>query len=369
MLRTLSTVSFRNLEPTRVHLDDGVTVITGANGQGKTNLLEAISVLGNLRSFRGSPARRMATHGCATFVVEGEVDTRQGSMRLCQTVEVGPPVRRTLSVNGATVDLETYLSLQPVFVLSRNDTDLVDGAPEGRRAMLDRLAFFLDERHLRDLKDYRRGIRQRNAALAAGRGDREIEVWEKGLAGVAAKIVNRRRAALERWRPHFRRLYDALRGPSFPDIEAEYRGESRPIDGIVEEVAEMYRQRYHETRPRDRLAGFTLEGPHRHDLLLKTAGRSVRDVLSAGQVKTLAAALCMATLTEVEARKSETLPVLVDDVDAEIDRSVLARLVKVLGHNRQVVLSSAHAEVVSAIVPGGSRLTMVDGRVEGERPV
>ncbi len=287
-----------------------------------------------------------------------------GEVTLRQSVEVGPPVRRCLQVNGANVSLERYLAVLPVFVLSRADTDLVEGAPEARRAVMDRMAFFLNERHLTDLREYKNSLRQRNAALNANRSDREMEVWEELMADVAARIVCRRSRAVEQWKGRFGEYYGSLRGRGFPDIEAEYRGESWLCDRINEEVAEKYRQRYHEKRARDRLAGFTLEGPHRHDLLLKAGGRSVRDVLSAGQVKTVAAALCLATLAQVEERKTDALPVLVDDADAEIDENVLAHLIKLLGRERQVVMSSSHREILSRVIDKESLVMMVDGRVQ-----
>jgi DNA replication and repair protein RecF len=364
VLQTLSTSSFRNLQTATVALEPGRTLVVGDNGQGKTNLLESICVLGNLRSFRHASVRRLTAHGKPSFCVDGVVTTTRGPVHLRQTVVVGPPVRRQLEVNGATVALDHYLSVLPVFVLSRADTDLVEGAPEGRRAMIDRLAFFLDSRHLHDLREYRRCLRQRNAALTAKRRDAEVEAWERGLSEAAARVICRRRVAIASFSDRFRTVYAALRGRGFPDIEAEYRGESWLSGRIDKEVAEKYRQRYHETRARDRLAGFTLEGPHRHDLLLRTGGRTVRDVLSAGQVKTVAAALCIATLAEVEERKDETLPVLVDDADAEIDEHVLKHLLAVLGERRQVVLSSAHGEVLERIVDARVVLTMIDGRVQ-----
>ncbi len=146
-------------------------------------------------------------------------------------------------------------------------------------------------------------------------------------------------------------MYEDLRGPGFPDLFVDYRGEvSLPIEG-EEEVAEFYRRRYDESRVRDAQAGFTHEGPHRHDLVLKAGGRSVRDVLSAGQIKTVAAALWMASLTQVEERKGEFLPVLVDDADSELDDRVFRRMVDSLGRSRQVVMTSAHKRGLAGLVP------------------
>jgi DNA replication and repair protein RecF len=127
-------------------------------------------------------------------------------------------------------------------------------------------------------------------------------------------------------------------------------------------VEESYRKRYNETRVRDRHAGHTQEGPHRHDLCVLAEDRPAREVLSSGQIKVVAAALRLASVFHVERERGEPLPVMVDDVDAELDREVFARLSGVLANQRQLLLTSAHPERVAPAFPEALVMTMESGR-------
>jgi DNA replication and repair protein RecF len=109
-----------------------------------------------------------------------------------------------------------------------------------------------------------------------------------------------------------------------------------------------------------------MEGPHRHDLRLEANGRPAREVLSSGQIKVVAAALRLATLGHVEQQRGEPLPVIVDDVDAELDSAVFERLTRTLASRRQLFLSSAHGELLTPLFAGAHILTMTGGSC-GER--
>jgi recombinational DNA repair ATPase RecF len=160
----------------------------------------------------------------------------------------------------------------------------------------------------------------------------------------------------------FADVWDALSVESSPEIVIEYRSEpwNSPSEGR-KKVEELYQRRYNETRTRDRQMGFTVDGPHRHDLSIKSAGRSVRHVLSSGQTKGVAAALRLATLAQVERERDERFPVIVDDVDAELDGAALARLVERLGGERQLFLSSTSEQVAEMAGPRGCCIRLENG--------
>ena len=361
-LTHLTVHSFRNLEDSEFLFGEATNVVLGANGAGKTSLLEALVVLGNLRSFRTNSLRRAVRHGENIFRLTGTVAIRGREHRLEEVVDVGPPVARTLRVDGGSVDVEQYLQFFPVFAITGNDRDLITGGPEGRRALLDRFTFLLRPSYLEELRVYRRTLRQRNAALVGGSSDADVEVWETPLAAAAATVVTARHQSATALSELFLEVFEALSPGESPTITVEYRSEpwNTPFEG-PERVELLYRQRYNETRTRDRQMGFTGDGPHRHDLSLKTDGRSVRYVLSSGQTKRAAAALRLAMLAQVERERDEHFPVIVDDVDAELDGAALKLLVRRLGNERQLFLSSTSERVAELVGPHGHRIKLENG--------
>lgn len=360
----IATEGFRNLRPGTVEWSPLANLLVGGNGQGKTNSLEAVTVLGNLRSFRGGSMRSIVAHGADTFRLEGRVETVSGVVRIGQRVDPGPPVRRELTINGADASPPEYLRVLPVCALSGDDRALVIGGPGERRAFLDRLAFLLEEQHFDELRRYRRALRQRNAALVGGAADDEMAAWEARLAAAGAAVVHRRARTCARLMAGFEGVYRELRGDDFPEISLHYRGEAAVETAEnVNQVEEYYQKRYNETRARDRRTGFTGEGPHRHDLGLRANGRAVRHVLSSGQIKVVAAALRLASLKHVEEDRGEVLPVIIDDVDSELDARVLGRLIDHLSGRRQLFFSSADRARLTASALGSSRFEVRQGAV------
>jgi DNA replication and repair protein RecF len=358
----LTAWGFRNLAPERISFDQGVNWILGENGEGKSNLLEAIAMLSSLRSFRTSHLRSVVKHGEKSFRLEAEIRGESGRWHLRQVVESGPPLRRYLSVNGQEVGSSQYLQVMPVFTLSSDSRELVTGSPQLRRSYIDQITFLLEPAHFGELSSYRKALRQRNASLTGFVTDDEMASWEELLSTSAASVVLRRLRSVARLQEPFQEIYSSLRGERFPDISVGYRHESW-LDSFESgaDLQDQYRNRYNSNRVRDRQVGFTTDGPHRHDLKLLVDGRPARDVLSAGQIKVVVAALRLAALAQVESDRSERLPVLVDDVDAELDRHVLSRLIDHLGELRQLFLSSAHGEMVGVGSGSASRLWIRQG--------
>jgi len=331
-LTEITTCRFRNLHVEGLQFKAGANIVLGLNGVGKTNLLEAIAVLGNLRSFRSSSLHRAVRHGKSDFRLVGTIKSAEGTHQLEQIVEAGPPIRRRLRVDGSDVNVGQYLQFFPA--------------------------------HLEDLRSYRRSIRQRNAALTTGAGNEEIEAWEKPLAAAAACVVIARAQGAALLADYFSDIYQKLRGKDFPAVELSYRTEPwLDLSGGRQKVEDLYQQRYNETRARDRLAGFTGDGPHRHDLSLRAAGRSIRYVVSSGQAKVVAAALRLATLAHVEKERHEQFPVIVDDVDAELDGTALTRLVEHFGNERQIFLSSTTDGIAPLVGSRSLRMWLDKGAI------
>jgi len=360
---SLSTSKFRNIQTGNIRWLARANLLSGGNGEGKTNLLEAITVLGNLRSFRGATPRVMVCHGQPGYRLGAELQGAGGRRTIEQRVTVGPPLARDLLIDGRSATVSEYLSLCPVFALSAVDDRLVTGPPQQRRAFVDRLAFLLEPQTLAEIRSYQRALRQRNAALSAAGPDDELAAWEGPLAAAAARLVARRVRAVQTIKTRAAQIYRRTGGTGFPELSLKYSCEAwlngeKPLK-ILEK---SYQNRYNETRARDRKAGHTLEGPHRHDLRLYADGRPVRDVLSSGQTKVAAAALRLASVVSVEEDRGDRFPVVIDDVDAELDNTVLERFGRALQDERQLFLSSARAESALHVATNMGRFDVNGGR-------
>ncbi len=357
-LVSLETWCFRNLADHALTWAPGVTLVVGGNGQGKTSLLEAIAVLGNVRSFRTLRARRLVRHGAAGFRLRGVFTTGAGEVEIQQVFADGPEPRRSLTVNRVEVELGDYLATFPVFVLAPGDRELVVGTPEVRRAFVDRVAFLLRPDHLVALRSYSRALRQRGAALIAGASDGELAGWEHQLAHYGARVVANRGHAVAALATGFASVYEVIGHLAKPALTVAYRGD---FDGLAEaDMERAYEQRYNDTRARDRGARMTFDGPHRHDLALRAGGRAVRDVLSTGQTKVVAAALRLASLAVVETARDAALPLVIDDVDAELDGEAIGRLMTWVGDRRQTSVSSVN-DRLAGLAGRANVIRMKDG--------
>jgi len=332
-LRSLTTANFRNLAQATVEWSPELNLIVGDNGQGKTNLLEAISVLTTLYSFRTRRMQGLVQHGREQFLLAAEIRLTATRRALEQVVSLGPPLTRQLTVDGSRATTADYIGICPVFAITGASQQVVAGPPILRRRFLDRYAFLLDPETL-------------------GR-----------LAAAAAALTLRRAAAAERLASMFAASYAGCRGKNFPDVGLGLvTAPWLNLQNSLEIVEESYRKRYNETRARDRRVGSTVEGPHRHDVRFDVDGRPVRDVLSSGQTKVVATALLLAAVETVEQSRGEPLPVVIDDVDAELDREVFARLKDQLFGERQLFLSSARPEAVGTLAQSSSTFRMDSGQ-------
>ena len=341
----------------------GCVVILGPNGSGKTNLLEALTVLGNLVSFRpGTPAawvRRGESH-CA---LHGRVRRDNEPLEIGQTIRLAPRSSRGLTRGSRRVGSQEYLGLFPVVALSSSDRRLVWDGPEERRRFLDRLSFHLRPETLDVLQRYRTALRQRTALLHSG-GDEALAGFEHTLATLGAHLVRLRWQALAALEAALDHELGAL-GWSLPRPRMRYHAHDNMAADDEAALAQQLRQTLARSRRNDRLRGRTTVGPHRHDLALTMQGVPARDALSAGQGKFLAMALRLAAMAVISAGGRVQPAVVFDDVDAELDTGVLERVLARLAEAGQVFLSSAHEEVLLPRVAPAAVWRLCDGQVQG----
>ncbi len=328
---------------------DGLTVVVGANGQGKTNLLEAIGYLASLRSFRGAPGDAMIRVGAETAVVRAE--GRREARSLLIEAELRPSGRDRVQVNRQPLRrTRDLLGALQVTVFSPDDLALVKGGPGERRRYLDDLLVALHPRHDATQTEVERVLKQRNALLKStlGRGRpgpevwSTLDVWDAKLAEAGATLVAARRGLAEALEPLVRRSYARLADAAALHGRATVTVTYQPSwDGPLSEALLA-------ARDDDIRRGVSTVGPHRDELGLAVGGLPARTHASQGEQRSVALALRLAGHHLVTGRIASAPILLLDDVFSELDGDRSAALLDDLPAG-QAFLTTA------GVVPAGTR--------------
>lgn len=319
-------------------------MIHGENGQGKTNLLEAVYYLSTLRPLRGSRSAELVRIGAEVACVEGDVEetvTRRLSVRLASG-------SREAKVDGkAPASVERYAEILKVVAFTPGDLEIAKGAPATRRRWLDRAAFTRTPGYLADHRAYTRALRARNELLRAGRrgeGDAAaLAAFDATLARTGARLLARRLALVDELVPVARARFASVTGGA-AELSIAYET-SAAGDGPVPRDPAALEARFAETLERraglDLARGHTTTGPHADDVRLSLGNREVRTYASQGQSRAVVLALKIAEIERLEAAGSRTPVLLLDDVSSELDPERNAHLLAYLsGFSGQVLLTT-----------------------------
>lgn len=299
---------FRNLRRLDLELEEGVHVFWGENGQGKTNLLEGVYLLSNLRSFRTTRPADLIAWGEQGAALEGDVRGAAGDVNLRLNLEIRGKIVR---VDGkAPETTSSYLSEFATVLFSPLDLELAQGNQEMRRSFVDRAAFVAKPAHLGVLRRYNRALRQRNALLRAGGGD--LDPWDEGLAHAGEAVARVRREVVEEIAPTIGELYRSI-AAGREELGLRWDAPYRPGGG--ESLLDALRG----ARARDRAAGFTSVGPHRDLLQLLLSGRDLKSYGSRGQQRSAALSFKLALLLWARERLGQDPVFLLDDPGSELD--------------------------------------------------
>jgi DNA replication and repair protein RecF len=306
---------FRNYEATDLVIPaDGLTVVAGDNGEGKTNLLEAIGYLATLESFRGAPADALVRAGAASAVVraEGERDGRG----LLLEAELGAGRTRVLVNRQPLKRARDLLGAFRVTVFAPDDLELVKGGPAGRRRYLDELLVSLHPKNAALQSDVERILRQRTALLrqSGGRLDQSaadtLAIWDTRLAEKGTELVEAREALVHDLEPELVKAYDQVAHTAAAVSGAYARSWGSDVS-LLDALAEA--------RADDVRRGVSTVGPHRDDVVLHLAAMPARTHASQGEQRSLALALRLAGHAVVGDAIGTPPTLLLDDVFSELD--------------------------------------------------
>jgi DNA replication and repair protein RecF len=341
-LRLLAAENYRNLEPFRIELGERFNLFEGRNGQGKTNLLEAVLLLSTFRSARDAKHPELIRFGEARATVFGEAVRKD----IVRTVEIELTREgKKVALDGKTINrLPTSFAHLNAVTFGPDDLELTKGPPEVRRRFLDRATFAVWPEHLLELRAYQEALKHRNRLLRDAKMQNLpidvplIEAFELELARRGAAIEQRRHHFLEGFRPRLEAAFSAItEGELTGRILHETSGLEH-ADLPLAELVSRLTERFAASRSTDLRLGYTRVGPHADDLGFEIGGHPARTFASQGQHRAFVLALKIAELERIEDALGVFPLFLLDDVSSELDERRNALLMRRLDRGGGQVL-------------------------------
>lgn len=367
-IKHLSLAHFRNYETAEVELKPGVNLLVGPNGQGKTNLVEAIRYLSTLSSHRVAGYVPMIRQEQPQAVVRAlaSFDDRDMLIELELNRTTPNKARVNKSPAARVRDILGYVNS---VTFAPEDLDIVKRDPSNRRAFIDELVVQVWPRFAGVYSDYERVLKQRNTLLktarqtgAKGSALSTLDAWDQSLISYGSEIIAARLDLVERLRPHLFEAYQSIaiannepkilvRSSLLGSAIVQSDEDSENLEFITitdrQEIEELYRSKLTLVRPKELERGITLVGPHRDDLVLMLGTLPAKGYASHGESWSYALALRLASIALLRAETRSGDPILIlDDVFAELDAGRRERLAAMVADNEQVLITAAVAEDV-----------------------
>lgn len=368
----LHLTDFRSYEQAHLELGPGVTTLVGRNGQGKTNVVEAIHYLATLSSHRVATDAPLIRVGAQAALIQAHVHKAGRSLALEITLRAAGAANQA-RIGKAAAKPRDLIGIVRTVIFSPEDLELVKGDPGSRRRFMDELCVALQPRLIGDMADYDRVLRQRVSMLKTAklaRGDlTTLDIWDEKLADLGGRIIAARLKAVEALEPWVAKAYADV-APGQAVIGIEY-SPSFPLDDQAVEAASISAamlEALREKRGQEIERGVTLSGPHRDDLTITLGDLPAKGYASHGESWSCALALKLGTydvLTHEDGPDADPdgEPVLIlDDVFAELDAGRRDALAQRLSQASQVLITAAVAEDVPPSLQGAT-LTVANGTV------
>ncbi len=319
ILNTIDILNFKNIAEARLEFSPGVNCLLGMNGMGKSNLLEAIHFLSLTRPMHSIPESALILHGCDMLMVKGVFDADSGSVH-----EVSCGITRgkgkSVRCDGKEYErISEHIGRFPVVAVTPADSDIVTGAAQERRRLLDMVISQASPAYITALMRYNRALDSRNKMLRAGVRDTLIYESIEASMTDAANIINRTRAEwITEITPAFQNFYTAISG----DAEKVKIGYTSVLNDTP--FADLLKANFQ----KDLILGYTSNGIHRDDISMELNGYSLRRLGSQGQIKTFTIALRFAIFEYLRSRRHITPILLLDDIFDKLDSGRVERIMK-----------------------------------------
>ena len=378
--------NFRNYKTADLELYPGVNLLHGSNGQGKTNLVEAINFFGSLSSHRVAGLTPLLKQGEETAIISLELahDERELLLEFELNSDSSNRARLNKSPVAKPKDILGYLNS---VIFAPEDLDIVKRDPTNRRAFIDQLIIQFTPRMLGVYSDYERVLKQRNTLLKSARATgtkgsalSTLSAWDESLVSLGSEIIAARVSIAQKLEPGLITNYQAIAksnnepkmfikssiiGTAAIDSEESDSAEYLAITDR-EQIAELFRETLERTRPKELERGITLVGPHRDDLVLILGSLPAKGYASHGESWSYALALRLASLEILKAESRLGDPILIlDDVFAELDADRRVKLAELVLGNEQVIITAAVIEDVPEAL-STKRFSVVAGEITND---
>jgi len=380
-VKHLNLINFRNYDSVDVALSPGITVFVGRNGQGKTNLVEAIHY-----------ASTLSSHRVAGYVPLIKADQEQSLIRLLAgfedrenliELELNSGSSNRARVNrGDLSRVRDVLGYVNAVIFAPEDLVIVKGDPSDRRHFIDELLVQFSPRLSGTLSDYDRVLKQRNTLLKTSRnlpkdspGLATLDAWDESLIELGSEIITQRFLLTEKLKPFLDSAYKAIsEEKNNPTVLVKTSVLVKTLDtesdqptllsADKDEIARAFRNKLSELRGKELERGITLVGPHRDDLSFQLGSLPAKGYISHGETWSFALALKLASASLLRAEARAGDPVLIlDDVFAELDTVRRSRLVDLISDYEQVIITAAVFEDIPVGI-AAKRYAVVDGKVD-----
>jgi DNA replication and repair protein RecF len=378
LIRQLGLNDFRNYESADLEFQSGANLFSGSNGQGKTNLIEAIGFLSTLGSHRVALDGAMIRTGATAAVIRARVEHGKQSVQL--EVQINRVGQNKAKANGSALKLRELPRYVSSVLFAPEDIALVRGDPAGRRRFLDLVLVLRSPRMAGVIADYDRVLKQRNSLLKSARSVAissaqlgTLDIWDEQLISVGSQLIEARSALIADLLPDLSEAYEAVAGVNQRatlEHALSILSQSTDDEGTTGELplqesaalgerisaqaaAEVFGQALGRLRKSELSRGLSLVGPHRDDLVLHLNGLPARGFASHGESWSFALALKLASAALLRRESVSGDPILIlDDVFAELDVSRRNRLANAISDFEQVLITAAVLEDVPRELTG-----------------
>ena len=374
-VKHLTLASFRNYETAEVAFEPGINLLVGINGQGKTNLVEAIRYLSSLNSHRVSGYLPLIKNQAPSAIVRAMVSSEARDVYL--ELELNREGKNKARINKADLPrVRDIVGVIQSVTFAPEDIDIVRRDPTNRRAFIDELVAQYRPRMAGVYADYERVLKQRNALLKSAKATKTtgsalstLDAWDASLVQYGTEIISARISIMSLLQPHLYTAYQKIatanneprllyrsslvgdKVPTGVDDDNEDEALEFLTDSDRDSIANLFAKRLEAIRPKELERGLTLVGPQRDDLVMMLGDLPAKGYASHGETWSYALALRLASVDLLRTETKTGDPVLIlDDVFAELDAGRRLRLAELVADNEQVLITAAVAEDVPEIL-------------------